>query len=34
MTEEERRAIEADCTRLVNHYANRNDAQDWHACAD
>ena len=34
MTEEERRAIEANCARLVNHYANRNDAQDWQACAD
>ena len=24
-----RRAIEADCTRLVNLYANLNDAGDW-----
>jgi ketosteroid isomerase-like protein len=28
-----RRAIEADCARLINHYVNCNDAQDWHACA-
>ena len=29
MTEDERRAIEADCARLINHYVNCNDAQEW-----
>lgn len=29
MTADERRAIEADCTRLIALYANRNDAADW-----
>lgn len=33
MTEEQRRAIEADCTRLINLYANGNDAGDWDAVA-
>lgn len=33
MTEEERRAIEADCERLIRHYVNLNDAQDWPAVA-
>ena len=33
MNDEVRRAIEADCARLINHYVNCNDAQDWHACA-
>ena len=33
MDMDERRAIEADCTRLINHYANLNDAQDWEGCA-
>ncbi len=33
MTEEERRAIEADCERLIKHYVNLNDAQDWPAVA-
>lgn len=33
MTENERRAIEADCIRLINHYANCNDAADWPAVA-
>lgn len=33
LTEEGRRAIEADCIRLINHYANCNDAADWHAVA-
>ena len=33
MTEEERRAIEADCERLIKHYINLNDAQDWDAVA-
>ena len=31
MTPETRRAIEADCTRLINHYANLTDAHDWEA---
>jgi len=34
VTEDERRAIEADCTRLINHYANLNDTQDWDAVAE
>jgi hypothetical protein len=29
MTEAERRAIEADCERLIKLYVNLNDAQDW-----
>ncbi len=29
MTEAERRAIEADCARLIAHYANCNDAALW-----
>jgi SnoaL-like protein len=29
----ERRAIEADCERLIKHYVNLNDAQDWPAVA-
>ena len=33
MTEEERRAVEADCERLIKHYVNLNDAQDWPAVA-
>ncbi|MXO58976.1 nuclear transport factor 2 family protein [Altererythrobacter salegens] len=33
MNHDERRAIEADCTRLINHYVNLNDAQDWEGCA-
>ena len=33
MTEEERRAIEADCERLIKLYVNLNDAQDWPAVA-
>ncbi|HWK42067.1 MAG TPA: nuclear transport factor 2 family protein [Croceibacterium sp.] len=33
MTEEDRRAIEADCERLIKHYVNLNDAQDWPAVA-
>ena len=33
MTEEERRAIETDCERLIKHYVNLNDAQDWPAVA-
>ena len=33
MTEDERRAIEADCERLIKHYVNLNDAQDWEGVA-
>ena len=33
MTEDERRAIEADCERLLKRYVNLNDAQDWPAVA-
>ena len=33
MADATRRAIEADCTRLVNLYANLNDAADWAALA-
>lgn len=29
MTDEERRAIEWDCARLINHYANLNDEARW-----
>ena len=29
MTDDMRRAIEQDCARLVNLYANLNDAGDW-----
>jgi ketosteroid isomerase-like protein len=28
-----RQSIEASCIRLINHYANLNDAQDWEAVA-
>ncbi len=31
MTEAERRAIEADCARLIALYANLNDAAQWDA---
>ena len=34
MTDAERRAIEADCERLIRRYVNLNDAQDWPAVAD
>ncbi len=34
VTEEQRRAIEADCIRLINLYANMNDAQNWDAVAE
>lgn len=34
MTEDERRAIEQDCERLIKLYVNRNDAQDWHGVAE
>jgi hypothetical protein len=33
MTEDERRAIEADCERLIKRCVNLNDARDWAACA-
>lgn len=33
MTPDQRRAIEADCARLVALYANRNDAADWDGVA-
>ncbi|MFC4256777.1 nuclear transport factor 2 family protein [Altererythrobacter xixiisoli] len=33
MNEEQRRAIEADCERLIKLYVNLNDAQDWDAVA-
>lgn len=33
MTEDERRAIETDCEKLIKRYVNLNDAQDWEAVA-
>lgn len=33
MNADERRAIEADITRLVHQYVWANDAQDWELCA-
>lgn len=33
MTAHERRAIEADCTRLIAAYANHNDAARWEELA-
>ena len=33
LSDTERRAIEADCERLIKHYVNLNDAQDWPAVA-
>lgn len=33
LTDEGRRAIEADCERLIKLYVNCNDAQDWAGCA-
>jgi hypothetical protein len=33
LTAEQRRAIEWECTRLVNLYANLNDAAEWEAVA-
>ncbi len=33
MTEDERRAIDVDCERLIKRYVNLNDAQDWPAVA-
>lgn len=32
--EDERRAIEQDCARLIARYANLNDAGDWDAVAE
>jgi len=34
MTEDERRAIEADIERLIKRYVNLNDARDWPAVAE
>lgn len=34
MSPDERRAIEADCERLIKFYINLNDAQGWHAVAN
>lgn len=34
MNEQNRRAIEADCERLIRQYVNLNDAQQWQAVAD
>lgn len=34
MTEDARRAIEADCEKLIRRYVNLNDAQDWEAVAN
>lgn len=33
MNEETRRAVEADCIRLIHEYTWANDAQDWDRCA-
>ncbi len=33
MTEDDRRAIEADCERLIKQYVNLSDAHDWAAVA-
>jgi len=33
LNEDQRRAIEADCERLIKLYVNLNDAQDWEAVA-
>ena len=33
MTDAERRAVEADCERLIKRYVNLGDAQDWAAVA-
>ena len=33
MTNDERRAIEFDCERLIKAYVNANDAHDWDGCA-
>lgn len=34
LQDSERRAIEADCERLIKRYVNLNDAQDWPAVAE
>jgi ketosteroid isomerase-like protein len=34
MNDEQRRAIESDCERLIKRYVNLSDAQDWQAVAD
>ena len=34
MTDDERRAIEQDCERLIRRYVTLNDAQDWQAVAN
>jgi len=33
MDDNTRRAVEADCTRLIHEYTWANDAQDWEKCA-
>lgn len=33
MTDEERRAVELDCERLIKLYVNLNDGQEWEAVA-
>lgn len=33
LTADQRRAVEADVTRLIHRYTWANDAQDWHTCA-
>jgi ketosteroid isomerase-like protein len=33
LIDQERRAIEADCEKLIKRYVNLNDAQDWEAVA-
>jgi len=33
MNEDERRAIELDCEKLIKRYVNLNDAQDWEGVA-
>jgi len=33
VTDDERRAIEADCERLIRRYVNLNDAHNWGECA-
>jgi ketosteroid isomerase-like protein len=33
MNDAERRAIEADCEKLIKRYVNLNDAQDWEGVA-
>lgn len=33
MNDDQRRAIEADCARLIHEYVWANDAQEWEKCA-